>query len=557
MAPTTKAFENRKSTAHRLSSELRGDLDWITMKALEKDPARRYRSATEMADDIRRYLEFQPVSAGPPGVAYRLSKFARRHRVGVAFSALSALFLVVFVATTVSQSQVIAGERDRANEEAAGAREIAGFLKGLFERADPGRAKGANVTAKEILDAGAREIDRLDDKPLTQAAFLETIGGVYGVMGLYDEGRELLERALEIRERSEAESEASELALAGSLLELGSLLIRARQTEPGLAMAQRSAEIRERLLGEDLLLADSLNAVGNGLKESGELEAAEAAHRRALAIRERHGDRSDAGLGASLHNVGSLRFIQGDLEQAEEFYGRAIEVSLEDEGEMSYSLGTTQHTLAMVLAAQGRWGEALPLEESSLAIREHVLGPDHAHVALSLRTLSEILTAVGRGEEAVPLAARAVEIGDASWGPDAPDVWWMKRGHAEVLNAIGRSDEALAVMEPLVAHVEAAPRRVEYALHLAELGNCYRGLGRFDEARAAYEKAVGVGAAEDGDDSPWTAELRLGLARTLRDAGETAEARALYEAALGVLEEARGTDDPYYVRGKAELDALE
>lgn len=551
-----KSAHHRKSTVNRLSSELRGDLDWITMKALEKDPARRYRSATEMADDIRRYLRFEPVSAGPPGAAYRIQKFARRHRVGVAFAVASVLFLSTFTVTTSVQAGWIADERDRANDEAQGSREIVDFLIDLFQRADPGRAKGADVTAREILDTGAAEIARLDDKPRTQAAFAETIGGVYGVMGLFDQGQALLERALEIRERTGVDTDADALALAGTQLELGTLMIRGRNTDSGVALVEQALATYGELAPDSLELANAYNALGNGLKENGDYPQAEELHRKALAIREQY-DPARSSLSSSLHNLGSLRFMQEDLEQAEDYYRRAIEVSTAVDGEMDYGTGTTKHTLAMVLAAQGRYAAAIPLEQSSLEIREKVLGPEHPHVALSLRTLAEIMTYVGEGEAAEPLAARAARIGRATWGLDVPDVWWMERGHAEVLNAIGRSEEALTIMTELVERVEAAPRRVEYALHLAELGNSLRGVQRFDDARAKYEAAIAVSVGENGAGSPWTAELQLGLARTLRDDGRTSEARELYEEALGVLEQERGNTDPSYVRGKGELDAME
>jgi len=548
--------KRRRSTVNRLSSELRGDLDWITMKALEKDPARRYRSATELGDDIRHFLRLEPVSAGPPGAGYRVSKFIRRHRIGVGAAVASFLFLCTFLATATVQAGLIVEERDRANEEAEGARRIADFLTGLFRRADPGRVRGASVTAREILNTGAREIDKLGDRPLTQASFSEAIGEVYGVMGLFDEGQELLERALEIRKQTGAETEASELALAGSLLKLSILL--AQRGEPALALklAEQSAEIHERLLGDHELLATSLNAVGNALQNTGKLPESEAVHRRVLAMLEGLSETTDGDLGASLHNLGSLRFMQDDLKEAEIFYLRAIDVSLADGGEDSHGLGTTMHTLAMVYSQQGRYEEALPLEERSLQIREQVFGPDHPHVALSLRTLSEILTQVGQGERAEPLAARAVVIGNESWGADYPDVWWMRRGHSEVLNAIGRHADALAIMEPLVELVENAPQQVELALHLAELGACYRGLKRYDEAREAYERSIRHNIDDEGEESPYTAKMQLGLARVLRDSGDLAAARTQYGTALATLEKSRGTDDPSYQRGLRELEEI-
>ena len=121
---STDAARNRHTEVHRLASELRGDLDWITMKCLEKDRTRRYGSASDLAVDLRRHLDSQPVLASPPSTTYRLGKFVRRHRFGVAAAATLVLLLVAFGATMAVQAQRIARERDRANREAETAKQV-------------------------------------------------------------------------------------------------------------------------------------------------------------------------------------------------------------------------------------------------------------------------------------------------------------------------------------------------------------------------------------------------------------------------------------------------
>jgi len=493
--------ERRGTTVHRLSSQLHGDLDWITMKALEKDRARRYGSASELADDLERFLSHEPVSAGPPGARYRVGKFVRRHRFGVGVTAAGALLVGGFSISTYNQSIALAAERDRASEEAQGARELTRFVLGLFDEADPGRSKGADVTAREILDAGARKVDALQDRPFTKAAFGEAIGGIYGALGLFDEGRALLEDAHEFRALRGDGSRQDELALAANLEALGEIQVRGGDPDTGLSLLERSVEIRERLLGEHEDTAASLNGLGNALWNTGQLDEAMVVHRRALEMRravlgDEHGD-----VGSSLHNVASLAFIDGDLETAERQYEEALRIAVAAHGADDYGVATTMHTLAMVHLQQERTAEALPLEEQSLAIREKVLGPDHPHVALSLRTLAEILTALDDAERAEPLARRAVEIGLASWGPDYMDVWWMQRGHAEVLNALGRHEEALAIMDPLVTLVREAPRQTELDLHLEEL--------------AATLEGIAAGQRESGDtDAAAANEARAAACRS-------------------------------------------
>ena len=193
---------NRQVAPARLPGILRGDLDWIAMKALEKDRARRYATANALAMDIRRYLDNEPVSAGPPTAVYRLGKFARRHRAGVAAGLSLVALLLVFAVLMTMQARRIARERDRANKEAAAATQISNFLVGLFKVSDPGQARGQSLTAREILDRGSAQVEStLRDQPQLQARLEGTIGRVYTGLGLYDDAQRLLERALNTQRR--------------------------------------------------------------------------------------------------------------------------------------------------------------------------------------------------------------------------------------------------------------------------------------------------------------------------------------------------------------------
>lgn len=545
-----KAMESRKTTLHRLSVELRGELDWITMKALEKDPSRRYRSASEFADDLRRFLKHEPVSAGPPGLRYRASKYVRRHRIAASFVAFAALFLAVFMISNYRQSKVIAVERDRASAEAEASSQLSSFLIGLFKDADPARAKGADITARDLLSVAAEKIEALRDQPSVQATFAEAIGGVYGTIGLFDEGRELLEKARAFRVSERDGSKANELAYAESALQLGVLLMKSGLSDEGLPLAKESVVIREERLGPSRGLGDSLSAYGNALWNIGDLEEAEKQHRRALEMRtEILGPRHTL-VASSLHNLASLLFVSGDLEEAEPLYLQSIEIAEEVEGPNDFGVATTLHTLAMLYSQSGRFKKAMPLEERSLAIREDVLGDKHPHVALSLTTLAEIQRGLGDPAKAEPLARRAVVIGMEAWGPDFQDVWWMQRGHAAALNEMGRHADALAVMEPLVALVKAAPRRTELSLHLAELGATYLGLGRPADGQRCYEESLEI-AGDDGD-STVSAASRIGLANAQRDQGRTEDAEANYEEGIASLERSASASDPDRIRGLRE-----
>jgi serine/threonine protein kinase len=191
--------QQRQTTAVNLTRELSSDLDWITMKALEKDRARRYSSAADLAADIERYLTNQPIEARPPSTAYRVGRFVRRHRFGVAVA--SAVVLLAFAVAMTIQAGRIAQERDRASDQARAKERIADFLKDLFKVPEPSRARGNSITAREILDEGVKKIENLNDQPATQADLMQTMSEVYESLGLYGEAERLIGKGRDTRSR--------------------------------------------------------------------------------------------------------------------------------------------------------------------------------------------------------------------------------------------------------------------------------------------------------------------------------------------------------------------
>src|SRR5262249_48320210 len=159
---------------------LRGDLDWITVKAVEKERARRYGTPSELAADIQRYLENRPVVARPASTRYRLKKYVQRHRVGVAVVAGAATLLVGFAIVQAVQLRRITQERDRATRERDRANRVTNFMTSMFKVSDPTEARGNSITAREILDKSSKEIETgLANDPELQTQLMGTMGGVY------------------------------------------------------------------------------------------------------------------------------------------------------------------------------------------------------------------------------------------------------------------------------------------------------------------------------------------------------------------------------------------
>jgi non-specific serine/threonine protein kinase/serine/threonine-protein kinase len=379
LATSVDIAQSRHTDPGALSSQLRGDLDWIIMKALDKDRTRRYASALDLAADIERHLNNQPVLASPPSTAYKIKKFVIRHKVGVIAASLVVVALILgIIGTTMGLFRAMEAER-LARQEAETATRVSQFLEELFAVSDPGEAKGDTITAREILDKGAEKIAvELKGQPLVQARLMITMGRVYRGLGLYDQSRVLLEEALEIR-RIEAGDDALEMACSQE--ELGTLL-----------------------------------------GTVGDYEAARMLFESALAIREEKLGKEHPDVGLTSSNLGNLYRQIRDFEKAIPYYERALAIREKALGPDHPDVSNSLNGLAIVLEAMGKYEEALPLYTRALAIREKALGPDHPQVATSLNNLATLHWLMGNYDKARPLNARALDIQEKVLGPDHTDL---------------------------------------------------------------------------------------------------------------------------------------
>jgi serine/threonine-protein kinase len=367
--------EKPSAVAHGAAAKLRwqlaGDLDNIVLMALRKEPERRYRSVEQFSEDIRRHLAGLPVLAREDRLGYRISKFVQRHKVGVSFAVALLVLLVAFAITMAIQATRIARERDRANQKAATAEEVTRSLVGLFEIADPSEAKGSVITTREILDKGAERIVReLHDQPEVQARLMDTIGRLYGNLGLYDKAATLLEQALEIRQRTLGQEH---LEVAESLTNLGVVLKDKGDLEAAEPMLRRALAIRQKLLGEaHLAVALSLNDLGLVLRDKGKPDEAEQLHREALAMRRKLGGEEHPDVAQSLNNLALVLRDKGQGDEAEPLYRKALALRRKLFGEEHPDVAISLNNLAGLLFGRGRYDEAEQLFRDALAVRRKI-----------------------------------------------------------------------------------------------------------------------------------------------------------------------------------------
>ena len=473
----------RRVDPTKLRRELRGDLDWIVMKAMEKDRKRRYETANGFALDILRHLRDEPVLACPPSAKYRLSKFVRRNKVGVTAGALVAASLVVGLALASAGMVQARRAQAEAAREAEAARQVSDFLVRLFEVSNPSEALGNSITAREILDLGAAQIrDELTDQPVVQARLMGTMGHVYRALGLFAEGRPLLEQALALRERAlgpdhpDVARSLKELAnlhrSVGNFDDAEPLLVRAlaieeaaygpvhadvAETVAGLAtlhweqaqygkaqpLFERSAAINEEIFGPmHQEVARSLSNLGGMLLSQRKLDEAEPPLRRALTIREKVLDPNHPDLAGSLNNLGALYWLQGKYAAAEPLYQRTREIFEQTLGPEHLSTASILNNLGELNWALERYDQAEALLLRALATKEAILVPDHPSIANTLNALGDVQRDQGRYAEAEAKYRRALGIRERVLGPTAAEVAETLDDYATLLRKMGRIAEA-------------------------------------------------------------------------------------------------------------------
>jgi len=440
---STEAAHRRHTEPARLASELRGDLDWITMKALEKDRTRRYGTASDLAADVRRHLDHQPVVASPPSATYRAKKFVRRHRFGVGAAATLVLLLVAFGVTMAVQAQRIAAERDRTNREAQTAKQVSDFLVGLFRVSDPSEARGRTVTAREILSAGAAKIDEsLRDQPEIQARLKATIGAVYTNLGLFKEAEPMLRQSVDTHRRAVGDDHPDTLTAINALADLYWYESKFTTAEP---LYRELVERTEHTFGREhqRTLKARYDLASLYIREErfteGERLAVETMEAQRRVLGEEHPDTL-----SSMSNLQALYFRQQRYLDALPIALKVLDTRRRVSGEDHRLTLVCSHNLATIYDALGRFDEAEPLYVRTIATKRRVLGETHPETCNTRRALGVMYRSLGRYLEAEPLLLAAQDGFDRTHGPEHRETANIVRQLVELYEAWSKPEKAAA-----------------------------------------------------------------------------------------------------------------
>ena len=511
-----------------LIKRIRGDLDWITLRALAKDRTRRYQTANELAMDIRRHLADEPVLARPPSARYKAGKFVRRHRLAVAAALAVALAVLAgSIGTTMGLLRALRAER-QATLEAETAQQVSNFLVELFRVADPEAAQGETITARQLLDEGSRRISHeLRQQPMTRARLMNTMGTVYRHLGLYEESRQLLEEALELRR---AELGEDSVEVADSLTAVAALDMLEGRHDSARERAQRAVALHEsRAPRASRELAGALTLLGWVLANQGQHAAAEPLFERGLEMRRAAVGEDSTEVAESHHGLGFSRWRLGRYDPAEESLRLALGIYERVLGPEDSRIGGILNDLAALYQETGRDSIALPLLERALSIKERVLGSSHPDLASSLNNLAIAYDRNDRPAESEPLFKRALAIVETAYGADhvstaaaLGNVGWITYRRRDWETAEALYQQALTTFLRTVGR-----RHRNVAILMQDWSRLRVDQGRLGEAEQLLVEAAEIWEATAGAGHPNLTSCLTALADLYRRQGKLEQAAAI------------------------------
>jgi len=549
--PSTMVLEAESlSPVHRsFGRALKGDLDNIILKALEKAAATRYASVEALAADIRRYLEGLPVEARAATIGYRAGKFVMLHRWGVTVAAGLMLLLLAFAASVTYQQTQTARERDRAELEASKSERVTDFMLGLFRANDPSEALGDEVTARELLERGVERAELLSDQPVLQAETYRVVGTVYDALGQYEQARDLLERAIELQ-RTELGDEAPDLAESLGLLSssLGGL----RDLDGAIDAAAEGLRVAElNYKPPHAAIATSLNYLAEAYVVAARYQAADsllnASHRMLVELFGEDDERTVATLGQR----GTLLVTAGRNEEAEGVNKDVLAWQRRHLPAQHPEIAQTVDNLAIALKSQNRFAEAQPFYEEALAIRKSVLGEDHPVTITSIQNLAIFHGVQGNYEAAEPYFLAALKGSEKTFGRTSARSANAMTAYAVLLGRMGRTDEAIDRYRVALTIQEKAlgPTHPQTVNTLYNLGAALANSGRKDEALPVMQRSVERQKVSTGIEHADYADHLGGLAVTESDAGLHEQAESDIREAVALDLKHRGaTHRRYAVR---------
>jgi tetratricopeptide (TPR) repeat protein len=517
-----------------ISRVYRGDIETIVSKALEKDKARRYASASGLAADLQRYLKDEPIAARPPSASYQLRKFARRNRALVA--GVAAVF-VVLIAGIIGSTW----EAARARRADQIAQAVNNFLQNdmlaqasAAAQSGPSTKPNPHLEVRTALDRAAARIGgKFERQPEVEAAIRDTIGQTYIDLGLYPEARTQLERALELRRRVLGAENPETLKTIRRLGQTATLQGKYPEAE---ALFRQSLEGQRRVLGpEHSDTLASMNNLAIAYSQEGKYAQAEPLYSQTLEIRRRLLGAEHPDTLRTMNNLALLYQRQGKYAQAEALYSQVLEIERRVLGPEHPNTLMAMNNLAVVyFSYQGKYAQAEALQSQCLEIQRRVLGPEHLDTLYSMNNLALVYGNQGKYALAEALQTQNVEIRRQVLGAEHPDTLRSMRNLANTYQQQGKYAQAEALFRQTL-EIQRRVRGLEHPDTLETLwgfASMYQRQGKYGLAETQAAQALAGQRRALGSEHPDTMASASDLALAYQSQGKFADSEALAREAF-------------------------
>jgi non-specific serine/threonine protein kinase/serine/threonine-protein kinase len=583
----------RGTEPRRFVSLLQGDLDWITMKALEKVRARRYGAPSEIAADLRRYLNHEPVEARPASTGYRVQKYLRRHAALAA--GMAAVFAVLAAGVVVSTTQAIRAnnasrralqerdravqaeartrierdrataadqaairdrnraleEKERADEEAASAKAVSNFLQddllaqaSPYKQSRPDSKPDPDLKVRTALDRAATGISgKFDRQPLVEASIRRTIGVAYAGLGIYPEAQQQLEKALQLRRGVLGDEDVDTLIVDQNL---ALVYLERGQYPKADSLYKKTLEIQRRVLGDqhpDTLT--SMYGLADVFKREQKPAQAEPLLANVLKARRHLQGNDHPDTLAVMFALGVLYQEQGNYAQAEPLLKAALDGQRRILGEGHPETLLTMNSLAALYGNQHKDAQAETLYLKALDLERSTLGDEHRNTIFTLNSLAFLYDAEGKYAQAEPLYQKALEAQRRVLGEDHDDTLWTAVSLATVL----KEEAKYAQAEPLFLKTLEVRRRrfgeehAETLLLMNNLAALYATQGKFGQAEPLFAKVFEIRSRVLGPDDRHTLLSLNNLAEIYELQGKYAQSEPLLIKALDLRRRTLGEEN--------------
>ncbi|NOT34266.1 MAG: tetratricopeptide repeat protein [Candidatus Eisenbacteria bacterium] len=506
------------------SLRLDPDLTTIVGAALEKEPDRRYASAAAFSDDVERFLTSQPIQARPASTMYQIKKLVARRKPLFATAAVALLLLVV-AAIGLGVLYVRSVESERlARLEAATATRTSEFLVNLFEQANPEKTRGATLTARQVVDVGARQVrDELASEPAMQARMMGALGRVYLSLGIPDSALSMTDASVALRRKH---LRAGDAEIAQGVAQQARVFEELGMVKESRAAYAEAVERYEALgaSGTDGLIA-TLGNSSSALDDAGEYGEANRGLDRALSLLSQRRPPDEERLLNLLIGQANIRLHTRQTDSALTILDRALTLTRRLHGENHHLTGNVLTALFSANSQAKHLDRAREFAFAALKVHRAIYGEDHPKVARDLGNVAISFAEDAKGDEARPYFEQSIEVLIRVYGPNHPEVaqGWMNLGLLELQS--GHVPRALELLQRSVSiHERVSASSPSLALSLYHLAAARSALGQHDQALRALLRVLAMDEKMHGPESADVSDDLEAVASVQRDLGLTAEA---------------------------------